>query len=274
MDKKISLIIPCFNEAENIQPLYREIIRYCADLDMEIIFINDASTDETADKIHDLNQKDNRVRILSFEKNQGHQIALRAGIEYAAGDYIIMLDADLQHPPRYIPEMVKKAGQGFDIVNMVHSQAQSGFLKSFLSRNFYRFFSAVTEVQLTPGVSDFRLITARVQKIIKMLPERNLFLRAILPYLGFKCVLLDYMLQKRHSGRPAYTLGKSFAMGKEAIFNFSTFPIKFFFHLGIIVAFMAFIYGLVNVVLKFITDWSVPGYTDIIASVLFLCGLN
>jgi polyisoprenyl-phosphate glycosyltransferase len=268
-----SIVIPCFNESGNIRPLYDEICRVCGGMDLEFVFVNDGSTDATAQNVCALQAADPRVRLVSLITNAGHQSALRAGIAQARGERVVMLDGDMQHPPARIPDMMKKADDGFDCVCMVHSGHQKGLLKNFFSRHFYRLFILATGVDIKPGASDFRLISRRVANVLNALPERRLFLRGLLPVLGFSTCYMDYDVQPRRWGNPGYTFTKSFRMALDALFNFTHFPITLFFYLGIIVACSSFGFGITNVVLRFFTGWSVPGVTDVIALVLFLNGL-
>jgi dolichol-phosphate mannosyltransferase len=271
---KLSIIVPCYNEGENIPSLYDKINTVCAPYDWELLLVDDGSTDGTRGAVEKLRAQNPRVHVISFVKNYGHQAALRAGLRAAQGDYIVSMDADLQHPPEAIPAMIEKAREGFSIINMVHDDKQPGFLKDFYSRAFYRVFSIATGVRFDYRASDFRLIDRKVQQVINMLPERGLFLRALLLHLGFPLTTLKYHLQPRFRGRPAYTFGKSLALAINALFSFSTFPIRFLFISGFVIALLAFCYGLVHVVLRIFTDQNLPGFTDIVASVLFLGGIN
>lgn len=272
--KKIVLVIPCYNEEKNIPLIHAEILKHCAEYDFEIIFVDDGSRDKTAQAVKALQNEDKRVKLLSFVANRGHQTALKAGLDHAEGDYIITLDADLQHPPKYIPSMIARAEEGYDCVHMVRGQLQKGIMKNFFSRNFYLFFSWLSKVDIVPGASDYRLISRRILEVIKLLPERKLFLRGLIPYLGFKSCQMEYELGKRAKGVPSYTFSKSLQMGKDALFNYTTFPYVLFFRLGLFVAFLSALYGVIIVLLKIFTHYNVPGYTDIVASVLFLGSLN
>jgi dolichol-phosphate mannosyltransferase len=274
MGKKLSVVVPCLNEEETIFPLYEELSRVVSSQDAELIFVNDGSQDNTVKRVRELQTMDSRVRLLSFIRNYGHQAALRAGICCATGDFIVTLDGDLQHPPRYIPEMIAAAEQGYDVVTMAHHGRQKGLFKQFNSDVFYWVFSTVSGVPMHPGASDFRLISKSVQRVIARLPERHLFFRALIPKLGFRTKVLPYELDDRVAGQASYTFSKSFKLAKQSLFNYSTVPITICFNVGIAAAGLAFVYGIVNVMAKFFTDWNIPGFTDIIASVLFLGGLN
>lgn len=270
----LSCVIPCFNEEENIRALHAELCKVLSSVDAEMIFVNDGSTDGTLSVLHALQAEDSRVQVISFTRNFGHQAALRAGIREATGRFVITMDADLQHPPAYIPEMIGRAKEGFDVVDMVRAKAQEGFLKEYLSRHFISFFRWLTDVNIEPGVSDFRLLSVRVTDIINRLPERNIFFRGLIPLLGFPTCSLRYDPAPRFAGRPRYTVWKSLRMGVDALFNFSKVPVFLLGMIGILTALGAFCYGLWNVLLKIFTDQNVPGYTDIIASVLFMGGLT
>jgi dolichol-phosphate mannosyltransferase len=183
------------------------------------------------------------------------------------------MDADLQHPPELIPRMLEKAKEGFDIVNMVRVVPQGGFLKNIFSKEFYSIFNNIADVKIVADSSDFRLMSSKVYSVINSLPERNMVLRAILPILGFRSVDLTFHPQKRYSGAPRYTFGKSISLGLDAFINFSTLPLRLFARFGLIISLLAFAYGLFAVITRISTDWNIPGYTDIIASILFLGGI-
>lgn len=270
----VSIIAPCFNEAENIRAFYERVKLSCKDFDHEIVMVNDGSTDSTLQAMLEIRESDPAVRIVSFLKNCGHQAALRAGFRHARGDFVVTLDADLQHPPEKIPTMLQRAQEGNDVIVMVHDEPQQGFFKNFFSRSFYRVFSLLSGVKIDHRASDFRLVSRRVVDIINGLPEHNLFFRALIPHLGFPVHYENYPLGSRYRGAPGYTLRKSMMLAVDALFAFSTLPIRILFLAGLVIAILAFGYGIVNVGFKLFTDLNVPGYTDIVASVLFLGGLN
>lgn len=270
----ISIVIPAYNEAQNIPSLYDEIVTACSPFALEILFVNDGSTDSTIEVIRALQFNDNRIKLISFTKNTGHQAALRAGLRNATGDYIVSIDADLQQPPGSIPQMVEYAHKGFDVITMVRDRPQRGFIKNIFSRLFYFVFTKATSVSIPDGTSDFRLITRQVQTVLNSIPERNLFFRGVLQSLGFSSTTLRYELRDRKNGQAHFTFKKSLFMAEQALFSFSTFPLRFFFFTGIFVSIGAFGYGIFNIICRIFTDWNIPGYTDIIASILFLGGLN
>ena len=269
---RLSIVLPCHNEEKNVLPVYQRLAQACAGMAREIIFVDDGSTDGTAAEVEALHRGDASVRLLRFVRNAGHQNALRAGYRAARGEWIVTLDADLQHPAEHIPAMLAKAAEGFEVVQMVRSGGQGG-IKEMWSRAFYRFFNSLSDVPIIAQASDFRLVSRRVCDVLNALPERNLIVRAMLPYLGFRTASLPFAVADRLHGRPAYSFQSSLRMGTQAVFNFSAFPLKVAMRLGAVISALAFAYGLYNVAAKFLSDRNVPGYTDLIASTLFLGGL-
>jgi glycosyltransferase involved in cell wall biosynthesis len=275
---ELSIVLPCFNEAANIAPLYARLAAVCDGsagpaISREIIFVDDGSADATAEEVDKLRRADPGVRLLRFVRNAGHQNALRAGYRAARGAFVLTMDSDLQHPTGIIPAMLQRAREGFHVVQMVRQGSQKGFLKNLFSRAFYKFFNSLSDVPIVEQGSDFRLVSRYVCDVLNALPERNLVVRAILPYLGFRTAHLEFNLGERAAGHAGYSLKKSFDLGAQALFNFSAFPLKLAMRLGLIISALAFAYGLYNVAAKLFTDRNVPGYTDLIASTLFLGGL-
>ena len=273
MPSLLSIIVPCFNEEESIVEVYNAIEKSCAEINHETIFVDDGSSDRTVLRVNELSEKDSSVSLVGFQKNIGHQHAIRAGLKKSKGTYILTLDADLQHPPSYISDMLQKGQEGYDVVNMVRSGGQSGLFKNLFSKGFYWFFNLVSDVPIEPNVSDFRLMSRRVVDVLNSLPERNLVLRIILPYLGFKAYNMSFEIQERKFGSNSYTFYQSWRLAYNSIFNFSSFPLDIGLRLGVVIAGLAFLYGFYAIYGKLFTDNNLPGYTDIITSILFLGGI-
>ncbi|MEO7426214.1 MAG: glycosyltransferase family 2 protein [Fibrobacteria bacterium] len=269
----LSIVLPCFNEEKNIAPVHAALAEACADIAWEMLFVDDGSKDGTAAAVEALAAVDPRIRLIRFVRNAGHQHALRAGYRAARGAWILTMDADLQHPAAAAPAMLAKAREGFDVVQMVRGNPQAGFFKNLCSRAFYKIFNSLSEVPIPEQASDFRLVSRQVCDILNALPERNLIVRAILPYLGFKSASIPFQIGARRHGQAGYSFRKSLDLGSEALFNFSAIPLKLAMRIGLLISALAFLYGGYNVAAKFLSDRNVPGYTDLIASTLFLGGL-
>ncbi len=270
---RLSVILPCFNEAANIRPLYASIRGACEGIPLELIFVDDGSSDRTCEEVNLLATLDPAVKLIRFVRNAGHQNAIRAGYRAARGRYVATMDADFQHPPALLPAMLAKAREGFDVVQMVREGSQQGFCKELSSRAFYRIYNWLSEVPMQPQASDFRLVTRAVCDALNILPERQLIVRAILPYLGFRTASLPYRLGERLHGQATFSFLKSLRLGSEALFSFSGVPLKLAMRLGFAISILAFLYGGYNVAAKLFSDRNVPGYTDVIASILFLGGV-
>jgi len=272
--KRVSIVVPAHNESENLITLVTQLSDQQSRLngwDMHIIIVDDGSQDDTVQIIKTLH-KTYSVELIRLSQNFGHQNALLAGLKRADGDAVIMMDADLQHPPEKIPEMILAYENGAHIVQMVRDRQVCG-LNGILSTLFYKLFKKVTGIELIEQGADFRLLSRYVVNLIHQIPEREIFFRALLPTLGFKIHCIQYLQPNRLKGISSYTLRKSFQLANKALFNYSTFPLKFISYLGLSLAMLSFIVGISFVVIKLIHgDSIVPGFTDIIVSIYFLSG--
>jgi dolichol-phosphate mannosyltransferase len=239
---------------------------------MEVLFVDDGSTDGSIEEIRDIRATGVPIGFLALSKNFGHQAALSAGLERASGDAVIVMDADLQHPPEEIPRMVQAHEEGADVVQMVRSDPDSAS-KGFFSTWFYRTFNHLSQTRIVPNAADFRLIGRNVLDVLLRIPEREKFLRGIIPSLGFRQVALEFHQAKRLHGTPAYSFGMSLRLARKAVFDYSTVPLKFVFWLGMTVAILSFLLGLGHFIWK-VLFWNlvVPGFTDLITAIFFLCG--
>ncbi len=275
MNKKISFLVPVHNEEKNIHILHDEIKEACGALngwEFSILFVDDGSTDQTVSVIKSLMEQGESVGYLILSKNFGHQAAIEAGISVIEGDAVIMMDADLQHPPSYIPSMIRVFEEGADVVQMVRNK-RSFFLKGIFSSFFYWFFSLLSNTKVVRNGPNFRLISNRVIQVLRQIPEKKILLRALLPTLGFKHVVLPYDESERFAGEASYTLRKSFRFAIDTFFDFSTAPLQLVFWLGLFMALVSFIAGIGHVIVKLhLGDQIVPGFTDIITAIFFLSG--
>lgn len=270
---KVSYIIPCYNEADNIRPLVSEILNYHPDrYQLEIIFINDGSTDATFENIYTATLTYDFIKYINFSKNFGHQFALKAGIDASTGDCVIMMDADLQHPPQIIPQLLEKWEQKFDIVQAIRKDATStSWFKKWSSKRFYMLLNRVSDLQLNPGSSDFRLIDKKIADIIRnSFNESFLFLRGVFNWLGFKRIEIEYVANSRFSGKSKYSLKKMIVFAIDGLMSFTTRPLRLATYLGAIIFFFSFIY-LMYILYSFLfTNQNITGWTSIMVSILFL----
>jgi dolichol-phosphate mannosyltransferase len=275
---ELSLVIPTFNEEGNVQRLYQEIRAVLAQLQLEhyeFIFIDDGSSDASLHNIEALRAQDPKVHYLQFSRNFGHQHALKAGLDHARGAAVISLDADLQHPPALIADMLHHWRNGAEIVYTRRQDKQNvGFFKKMSAKAFYWLANRLSEVPIEEGTADFRLLDRKVVDAIKSFKESHLFLRGLIPTLGFKQVALDYEAAARHSGQSKYSFGKMLRFAINGITSSSAKPLYFSIYLGLFFAFLAFVYGCYAIYIAVFTNAAITGWTSLIASVLFIGGIQ
>jgi dolichol-phosphate mannosyltransferase len=269
----LSIILPAYNEEGNIEVIYDRIkdVLNGSGYKHEIIFVDDGSTDNTERNILNIIQTDKTVKLISFSRNFGHQSALIAGYSNCNGDAAITLDCDLEHPPELIRDLIKKWESGYDIVNTIRIDAnKSASFKKFSSKNFYRLFSYFTDVKLEVGSADFRLIDKKVIDYIKNLGERELFLRGIFGWLGFKTANLQYLPNERFSGTTKYSKKKMLSFALTGITSFSIVPLRMVALLGFLIASLTFIYMMYALYAALFIGNVLDGWTSLILTMLFL----
>ncbi len=274
--RKISLVVPCYNEEESLTAFHDELVRNVPqNYSYELIFIDDGSKDRTLAVIKELTKLNENIRYVSFSRNFGHQNALKAGYDYATGDCAISLDADLQHPPSVITELLSKWEEGFEIVNTLRNDhASISYAKKMTSGIFYRIMRKLSDVNIENGMADFRLIDKKVLKQLKLFPENFLFFRGIIPWMGFKQTVVPFTANERFAGTTKYTFKKMLKFATTGVTAFSVKPLRISIYLGSVIALLAFIYGLYAVYIHFFTTQAITGWTSVIISVLFVGGIN
>lgn len=273
----LCIVVPVYNEAEAIPKLYEHLMPVLQELpySFEILFVDDGSTDETYKIIKGLRQNDRRIKSISFSRNFGHQAALTAGLQYATGAAVITMDGDLQHPPSMIPALIEKWREGFEIVYTTReATADEPFFKKITSRLFYRIINAFSDTSVQPFAADFRLLDRSVVRSLNTLEERDRFLRGLIGWLGFSTIGVPYSADVRAAGTSKYTVKKMVKFALDGILSFSAAPLHLVTYLGLIVSFFSFLYGLYSVYAYFFTDRTVPGWTSILITVLFLGGVQ
>jgi len=272
----ISIVIPVFNEEENITFLHG-VLKEVLDANFEnyeIIFADDGSRDSTFEKIQKLHESDPSVKGLSFSRNFGHQAALYAGLSKAKGDIVVTMDGDMQHPPEMIPVLYQKYQEGYDIVNTRRIDAdETGAIKKITSKWYYKVINYLSDVPIEPAAADFRLMSKKAVHALNNMPERHRFTRGLVGWMGFNQAIIDYKAKKRHAGTTKYTFGKMIRFGIDGIVSFSVKPLRIAFYIGLIVSILSMIYALFAII-QYINNETVEGWTSILVSVLFLGGMT
>jgi glycosyltransferase involved in cell wall biosynthesis len=272
----ISIVSPCYNEAAAIPLFYEEVRRVIDGMpayDFELILVDDGSADRTLEALNRIAEKDARVRVASFSRNFGHQIALTAGLDLAAGDAVIMMDSDLQHPPALISEMVRRWRDGHDIVSAVREDTEGvGILKKASSRSFYFLINALSAVQIPQGAADFCLVSQRVARELRGMRERHRFLRGMIAWSGFSRSFLPYRAAARAAGESKYTLVKMVGLALDAVVSFSTVPIRLATRVGLVITALGFVYLAWNLVKAFTTGQIAPGWASLIGVTMIMSG--
>lgn len=273
-DFLISIVVPCYNEAENIPGLVKRIQQSMAAFAYELILVNDGSIDATQEEMELAATLNAGISYVSLSKNFGHQAALKAGIDHAIGDCIVTLDADLQKPPELIPEMITFWQKGNDIVTAVSkNEGQPSHFKRLTSASYYRLLSWLADHEVVPNGADFRLFDKKVAEIIRTIQSPNLYLRGIFTWIGYKQAVIYYREERRRFGATKYSVWKMLNLASNGITSFSVKPLRFALAAGVFFAFMAFGYGLYSIVLVF-RGLTVPGWASLVASVVFLSGIQ
>ncbi|EIC85139.1 glycosyltransferase family 2 protein [Serratia sp. M24T3] len=274
---KISLVVPVFNEEATIQIFY-QAVRESEELkehEVEIVFINDGSKDATEAMINTLALADKNVQAISFSRNFGKEPALLAGLEHATGDADIPIDVDLQDPIEVIPRMIEKWQAGADMVLAKRADRTSdGHLKRNSALMFYKLHNKISNPKIEENVGDFRLLSRELVENIKQLPERNLFMKGILSWVGGRTEIIEYSRAVRVAGTSKFNGWKLWNLALEGITSFSTFPLRVWTCLGMFVAAFSFVYGGWLILYTLAFGNPVKGYASIMASILFLGGIQ
>ncbi|MDR8482108.1 glycosyltransferase family 2 protein [Serratia sp. IR-2025] len=274
---KISLVVPVFNEEEAIPLFYQSVRQFkpFQHIDVEIVFVNDGSSDRTEEILSSLSNDDQNVKSINFSRNFGKEPALFAGLEAATGDAIIPIDVDLQDPIDVIPLLLNKWQDGADVVLAKRMDRQcDGRVKRKTAEWFYRVHNKISKPAIEENVGDFRLMTREVVESIKLLPERNLFMKGILSWVGGNVEIVEYSRAKRVAGTSKFNGWKLWNLAIEGITSFSTFPLRVWAYIGFFVAAISFMYGAWMIIDKVIWGNPVAGYPSIIVSILFLGGVQ
>lgn len=275
---KYSIVLPVFNEEDNLQALYKRTVKVLKSLDpdYEIIFVNDGSVDKTKNILLNLHKKNSRVKIINFSRNFGHQTAVSAGLQFATGAAVAVLDADLQDPPEILPKFFAKLALGYDVVYAVRKKRKENIFKKTAYSLFYKILHAISNVNIPLDSGDFCVLSARMVKTINSFPERNRFVRGLRSWAGFKQVGLSYERNKRFAGESKYGMRKMLKLAFDGIFSFSFIPLQVMFFLGSISLLFSIAGSLWAVYMRFFTTAysRVPGFATTIILIMFVGGLQ
>jgi dolichol-phosphate mannosyltransferase len=280
----ISVVVPCFNEEAVIGLTHRHLVEALgrqSSFDLEIVYVNDGSRDRTEALLFELAERDARVKVVSFTRNFGHQPAVSAGLEYASGDAVAVIDADLQDPPEVILRLVEKWREGYDVVNAVREKRKEGVAKRFAYSLFYQLYRRLAAIDVPLDSGDFALMDRRVVDVMNALPEKNRFVRGLRSWSGFRQTGVAYERAARAAGETKYSFAKLLRLAFDGIVNFSTAPLSLIFGLGIVTALVAMCAAAGYLVARIFaipifgyTPGEAPGFTTLILTILFFSGVQ
>jgi len=273
----LSVVVPCHNEEGNVGPLLQRLTRVLEEVGepFEVILVDDGSRDGTLDGLRTARSRDQRIKFLSLSRNFGHEAASTAGLRYASGEAVVLMDADLQDPPEVIPELVDRWREGFELVFATReSREGEGFLKKTTSALFYRLMKRVVKFDFPADTGDFRLMSRPVVNGFLLMPERNRFVRGMVAWTGFHWTSVKYHRAARHSGDTNYKIRELISLALDAFTGFSAVPLRIVSLIGLGVTVLAAAGTLWIVLNKLLLGIDIPGYAFLATGVLFLGGVQ
>lgn len=271
MDKLLSIVVSVYNEEKALQEFYKEMLKVLRKIQWqaEVIFVNDGSDDRSLQILERMAASDQRVKVISFSRNFGHEAAMIAGLDYSSGDAIICMDSDLQHPPECIPEILKKLNQGYEVINMVRTENKTaGTVKNITSSGFYWLINHIADVHFEANASDFFAVSRNAAQVLKgNYREKVRFLRGYVQNIGFKKAVIEYEARARVAGESKYTIGKLFTFSINTILCFSNMPLKLGIYAGVFSAFLGFVVMLYTL---FTRRGAPSGYATIVVLICFM----
>ena len=276
----LSVIVPCYNEEENIAPFYEELMKHVSflterDMELEVLYIDDGSRDRTVEEIRKLRETDERVHMVSFSRNFGKEAAMYAGLENAGGDYVVFMDADLQDPPSLLTEMFTYIEQGYDSVATRRvSRKGEPPIRSFFARRFYRLMKRISQTEIMDGARDYRLMTRQVVDAILSMKEYNRFTKGIFGWVGFETKWIEYENVERTRGETKWNFWKLFVYSLDGIAAFSTVPLMLASVVGVLFCVFAFLMIIFIIVRKLVFGDPVSGWPSLVCIILMTSGVQ
>lgn len=275
---RLSVVIPLYNEHATVDALHRRLAGVLDGLELaawEIVFVDDGSRDDTYAAVAALCVRDRRLKAIRFARNFGKEAAMAAGLQAAEGEVVVLMDGDLQHPPELIPEMLARWRRGAMMVTAVRcSRATDPWLRRRLTRAFYAFFSKVSEVELAEGGGDFRVFDRAVVDAINSLPERTRFMKGITSWVGFRQEVVEFEPAQRAGGVSGWSMLRLLRYAIDGLSAFSTLPLRVWSVVGLMLAGVSGLYGMVLIVRTILFGVDLPGYVSLMVSGLFLSGIQ
>lgn len=274
--EKISIIIPAYNEASNIDKLHQSLDEVLTNTQhqIEYIYVDDGSTDNSAEIIEALCSKNYNVFYIQLSRNFGHQSALKAGLDFAKGDCVVSMDCDLQHPPLVVLELIKKWEEGYEVVYTRRKDTMKiSFVKRYTSKFFYFIHNQLSDFKLERGTADFRLMSRNVVDAFQHLQENEIFIRGLIPWAGFKQIAVEYESNERYSGESKYSLKKMVSFAVKGLTSFSTKPLKIVVYVGLI-SFLLSLMLVPYVVISYLIGNAVSGWTSIMIAIFIFGSLQ
>src|SRR5580765_4076690 len=272
----LTVVVPCFNEAAGIETFYREVRTVLEGLPRisgGIVFVDDRSTYGTLERVNAIAARDDSVEVYSLSRNFGHQVALSAGLDAARGDAVLMMDADLQHPPALIPELVRRWQSGFDVVSAVRNTTEgAGVFKRATAAGFYWLINRLSDIEIVPGAADFCLLSRRAHEALVAMPEHHRFLRGMVSWIGFPRARVPFDAPERPAGQSKYTFLRMMGFAIDALLSFSAAPMRIASRMGTLLVVPSLAYLVYVVYRYFIVGDTVPGWGSTVSVLLIIGG--
>jgi polyisoprenyl-phosphate glycosyltransferase len=274
---RYSFVIPVFNERETLPELHQRLSQVIDGLDgeAELLFVDDCSHDGSYELLMELGRQDRRIRVLRFARNFGHQVAITAGLDHAAGDAVIVMDADLQDPPEVVPDLVARWQEGYEVVYAVRARRSGeSWFKRQTAAWFYRVLRWIAHVEMPLDAGDFRLVDRRAVDAFRSMRERGRYVRGMFSWVGFRQIGVPYDRAERYAGEPKYSYRKSLTLAIDGLVSFSNAPLRVALVAGFVFSSLAFLVGVFAIVAKLAGAFVVPGWASILVVISFLGGIQ